>query len=165
MKHPEPQVPPLQTSPVPQLVPSAALLHTDVLVAGTQLWHALFGLGASRATGSPAMTHPAPESRTLASPEPMPLDPEVLVEFEPPDPDDPEVCPESVFSLEPLCPPSTVPPSTYARSLMPNSAPHPASTTALATSSKALRIRRSLSAEDSSARTPPVCPSRSAEGR
>jgi hypothetical protein len=37
MKHPGLQLPALQMSPLPQLVPSAALLHTDVLVAGAQL--------------------------------------------------------------------------------------------------------------------------------
>src|SRR5208283_5036383 len=34
MKHPEPQFPPLQTSPWPQLVPSFTLLHTVAFVAG-----------------------------------------------------------------------------------------------------------------------------------
>jgi hypothetical protein len=29
---------------LPQPVPSAMLLHVDVLVPGWQLWHALFGL-------------------------------------------------------------------------------------------------------------------------
>ena len=46
MKHPEAQLPPLHTSPWPQLVPSFALLQTVALVAGAQLWHGLSGLGA-----------------------------------------------------------------------------------------------------------------------
>jgi hypothetical protein len=48
-KQPEPQLPPLHTSPVPQLVPSTARLHTDVLIVGTQLWQGLLGLGAALA--------------------------------------------------------------------------------------------------------------------
>jgi hypothetical protein len=37
MKQPDPHVPALQTSPDPQLVPAATLVHAVVLVAGWQL--------------------------------------------------------------------------------------------------------------------------------
>jgi hypothetical protein len=43
MKQPDPQLPALHTSPTPQLVPVATLLHAVVLVAGWQLWHAVLG--------------------------------------------------------------------------------------------------------------------------
>jgi hypothetical protein len=39
MKQPDPQLPALHTSSVPQLVPVATLLHAVVLVPGWQLWH------------------------------------------------------------------------------------------------------------------------------
>jgi hypothetical protein len=43
MKHPEPQLPPEQTSPAAQPVPFARLVQAVVLVADWQLWHALAG--------------------------------------------------------------------------------------------------------------------------
>jgi len=43
MPQPALQLPALQTSPVPQLVPFVALLHADVLTPGWQLWHTLLG--------------------------------------------------------------------------------------------------------------------------
>jgi hypothetical protein len=46
MKQPAAQVAALQTLPEPQLVPFAALVHSDVLVPGWQLWHALVGFEA-----------------------------------------------------------------------------------------------------------------------
>jgi hypothetical protein len=67
MKQPEPQLPPLQMSPVPQLVPSATPVHTEVLVAGSHAWHTLLGLGAPLMYLVPAMSHSRPASGALAS--------------------------------------------------------------------------------------------------
>jgi hypothetical protein len=44
MKQPAAQLPALQTSPEPQLVPLAALVHIVVLVAGSQLSQPLFAV-------------------------------------------------------------------------------------------------------------------------
>jgi hypothetical protein len=43
MKQPGPQLPPLHTSPVPQLAPSERADHADALVPGWQLSHRLSG--------------------------------------------------------------------------------------------------------------------------
>jgi hypothetical protein len=43
MKHPVSQLPSLQTACVPQLVPSAMLLHAVVLTEGWQVWQPLVG--------------------------------------------------------------------------------------------------------------------------
>jgi hypothetical protein len=44
MKQPDPQPLALQTSPEPQLVPAAAVVHIVALVPGSQLWHGLLVL-------------------------------------------------------------------------------------------------------------------------
>jgi len=46
MSHCIPHAPLAQISPLPQGVPSATLLHAEVLVPGWQLSQALLGLGA-----------------------------------------------------------------------------------------------------------------------
>jgi len=43
MKQPAPHAPPLQTSPPPQPVPFATLLHAVVLAIGWQLMHVFAG--------------------------------------------------------------------------------------------------------------------------
>ena len=43
MKHPEMQLVPLHTWPLPQLDPFDSVVHAEVLVPGWQLWQALLG--------------------------------------------------------------------------------------------------------------------------
>jgi hypothetical protein len=49
MSQPTLQIPALQTSPVPQVVPFVTLLHAVVLATGWQLSHALAGFGVAGA--------------------------------------------------------------------------------------------------------------------
>jgi hypothetical protein len=59
MSHCVPQTPPAHTCPLPQLVPSVALVQAVELVAGWQLWQALFGSSVLAGSTRPPMLQPA----------------------------------------------------------------------------------------------------------
>jgi hypothetical protein len=51
-------VPAAQVFPLPQLVPSVLLVHTEVLVAGRQIWHTLDELVVPLPTSALPIQHP-----------------------------------------------------------------------------------------------------------
>jgi len=65
MKQPDPQLPPLHTSPVPQLMPFVRLLHVVVLAPDRQIWHALLGFRAPGSANAPEMKQPASHAPAL----------------------------------------------------------------------------------------------------
>ncbi len=58
MSHSAAHVPPAQISPPPQLVPSAPVVHDDVLAPGWHVWHAFAGFDVPLAYAIPAMKQP-----------------------------------------------------------------------------------------------------------